>query len=279
MIAFRPNSIRALCLLLCGLFCFACAGSDEIIRRDEETARKMYLEGMEHLADADYEAAIGDFTEVSQFPRLMKYAALAKIRLGDTLFYQGRYLEAVEVYDEFRVLYPRNPNIAYARYMAARSLYERIPADVALFSPAERLDMTRVLQARDKLMSFLTESPGSPFVHDASKMLREVRLRLYRYHRYIADFYVKRDVKRAIAGRLWELAIGYPEWGTSYDDLSTLSALTEEIDEPDWNARVQKVLHTRFPPEAYSVSKIRDADMRRLEETGAAPQSSEQGNL
>jgi len=272
------NSRMIVALLLCSV-CFACAGTDENLRRDAATARRLYLEGMEHLAGADYEAAITDFTEVSQYPRFMKYAALAKVRLGDTLFYQGRYLEAVEVYEEFRVLYPRNPNISYAKYMAARSLYERIPANVTLFSPAERLDMTRVLQARDKLMDFLSEFPQSPFALEVSEMLRTVRLRLYRYHRYIADFYVKRDVKRAIAGRLWELAIGYPEWGAGYEDLRVLSSLIKEIDEPSWNDRVQKILRVRFPPEAFSVSRIRGVDMRRLEEIGEIPQPSQQGNL
>ena len=266
-------------VLVFGLLSSGCAGTDDVLRRDAETARLLYLEGMEHLTDSDFEAAITDFTEVSQYPRFMKYAALAKVRLGDTLFYQGRYLEAVEVYEEFRVLYPRNPNIPYSDYMAARSLYERIPADVALFSPAERLDMTRVLQARDRLQGFIADFPDSPYTLEAAEMLRSVRLRLFRYHRYIADFYVKRDVKRAVAGRLWELAVGYPEWGTSYEDLRELSSLTQQIDEPVWNERVQKILHTRFPPEAFSESSVWDADMRRLEELGESPHIFKQGNL
>ena len=58
-------TLRMLSLLVLSV---GCAGTDDVLRRDAETARLLYLEGMEHLTDSDFEAAITDFTEVSQYP-------------------------------------------------------------------------------------------------------------------------------------------------------------------------------------------------------------------
>ncbi len=127
----------------------------------QDTARQLYAEGMEELVDKSYEAALIKFRKLAQFPLYMTYTKLAKIRLADTLFQDDRFLEAAEVYQEFASLYPQDPNVSYSRYMAARSLVSRMPANVTLFSPAVRLDMSRVLQARDALKAFLKSNPES----------------------------------------------------------------------------------------------------------------------
>ncbi len=238
---------RAMLLLGLGLAAVACGSAKTRGLQDEATARELYLEGLDYLSRGDYESAVRPFTEVSQFPRFMSYAALGKLRLADTLFAQDRHLEAMEVYEEFTALYPNDPNIPYARFMAARAVYARMPADVAFFSPGERLDVSRVLQARDRLAGFLRSSPESPFAADAAILLREVRERLYRHHVFVSEFYRRREADRAESGRLMEAAFGYPEWGATRESFVRLSTLLQRIEDEDRLDRVRSTMAARFP--------------------------------
>ena len=70
-----------------------------------------------------------DTSSVAASPRTSKYAALAKLRLGDALFYQDRYAEATEVFRGFTNQYKSDPNLPYARFKVAQCYYERIPGE------------------------------------------------------------------------------------------------------------------------------------------------------
>ena len=239
--------VRVCALLGLGLAVAACGSAKTGRLQDEATARELYLDGLDYLARGDYESAVRPFTEVSQFPRFMSYAALGKLRLADTLFAQDRHLEAMEVYEEFTALYPNDVNVPYARFMAARAASARMPADVSFFSPGERLDVSRVLQARDRLASFLRNSPESPYAADAALLLREVRERLYRHHVFVSEFYRRRDADRAESGRLMEAAFGYPEWGATRERFVRLSSLLESIEDKDRLDHVRSTMAARFP--------------------------------
>jgi outer membrane protein assembly factor BamD len=244
---------RILALLGLGLAMAACGSAKTGRLQDEATARDLYLEGLDYLTHGDYESAVRPFTEVAQFPRFMSYAALGKLRLADTLFAQDRQLEAMEVYEEFTALYPNDANVPYARFMASRAVYARMPADVSFFSPGERLDISRVLQARDRLADFLRSSPESPYAADAAILLGEVRGRLYRHHVFVSAFYRRREADRAESGRLMEAAFGYPEWGASKENLVRLVSLLERIEGAGGLERVKNTLAARFPPAAPAV--------------------------
>lgn len=213
----------------------------------QDTARKLYAEGMDELVGKSYEEALVRFRKLAQFPLYMTYTKLAKLRLGDTLFQDERFLEATEVYQEFSSLYPQDPNVSYARYMAARALVSRIPADVTLFSPAVRLDMSRVLQARDALKAFLKSNPESPYTLEAALLLRDVRRRLYAHHNYVAGFYQARSAQKGTLGRLAEMYRGYPEWAATRSNLNQILDLAEKTASTAQVPDVQDAFKKRFP--------------------------------
>jgi outer membrane assembly lipoprotein YfiO len=214
----------------------------------QETARKIYVEGMHDLVDGSYEAALVRFRKLAQnFPLYMTYTKLAKLCLADTLFQDERHLEAVEVYQEFASLYPQDPNVSYARYMAARALAARIPSDVTFFSPAIRLDMSRVLQARDALKAFLKSNPESTYSLEAALLLRDIRARLYAHHRYVASFYNERSIPKGTLNRLAEMYRGYPEWAASRGNLNRVLELAEETELGAQVSDIQDAFKKRFP--------------------------------
>jgi outer membrane protein assembly factor BamD len=214
---------------------------------DQASLRILYAKGMEELTSGNFEDAVISFKRLAQYPLYMTFARMGKLRLADTLFHQERYLEAVEVYNEFVSLYQQDANVPYARFMAASALVERMPWDNAIFSPAERLDTARTLQAREYLESCLKAAPESPYAFDAMLMLRKVRRRLFRHHRFVADFYGRRGAKRGELGRRMEMALGYPEWGADLANLSTARKLAKATESTTQANHIERVLSIRFP--------------------------------
>ena len=213
----------------------------------QDTARQLYVEGMESLVEKSYEEALIKFRKLARFPLYMTYTKLAKLRLADTLFQDERFLEAVEVYQEFASLYPQDPNVSYARFMAARALVSRMPADVAVFSPATQLDMSRVLQARDALKAFLKSNPESPYTLEAALLLRDVRARLYAHHSYVAGFYSARSSQKGVLGRLAEMYRAYPEWAATRSRLTEILNLAEKTESTAKVLDIQEAYKKRFP--------------------------------
>lgn len=241
----RVGAVAA--FVACAAVSLGCASAPKATVPDSETARQRYAEGMERLLSGDYETSTRIFTEVAQFPRFMTYASLGRLRLGDSLYFQDRYIEALDVYEEFVALYPRSPNVPYAQYMSALAVAARMPADVPFFSPGERLDQSRVLQARDRLAAFVRANPESPFAADAAARLAAVRERLFRHHRFVAEFYARRDNDRAEVGRRAEMAWGYPEWGADQENLARVEHLARRLEEIDLLRQAQTARTVRFP--------------------------------
>jgi len=214
---------------------------------DQESLRTLYASGMEELVSGGYEEAVIAFKKLAQYPLYMTFARMGKLRLADALYHQERYLEAVEVYNEFVALYPQDANVPYARFMAAKSLVKRMPWDNPVFSPAERLDTAKTLQAREYLESFIKAAPESPFAFDAMLLLRSVRHRIFRHHRYVAEFYQRRGSDRGELGRRLEMAFGYPEWGADRDNLNEARRLAERTESTTQANQIEKILSIRFP--------------------------------
>src|SRR6185295_2677769 len=87
----------------------ACGGSPR--DTDDKTeysvsARQNYETGMQKLDDEDWAEAAKYFTFVkARFP-YSKYAVLAELRIADTLFGAGAYLEAIDGYKLFIKFHP-----------------------------------------------------------------------------------------------------------------------------------------------------------------------------
>lgn len=164
------------------------------------------------LVDGDYLEASQQFQVVAASPRTSKYAALAKLRLGDALFFQERFAEATEIYRGFTNQYKADPNLPYARFQVAHCYFRRLPSEWAISPPAYELDQTLTQQAEAELKGFIAQFPTSRFATPARSMLRETRQMLFDHEMYAVDFYADREKWQAVAWRLGEAMETYPEF-------------------------------------------------------------------
>ncbi|MBR57490.1 MAG: hypothetical protein CMH54_05450 [Myxococcales bacterium] len=212
-----------------------------------KTARVQYFKGIKYLVAGNYDDAALTFQRLVRLPLYMTYAQLGKLRLADTRYNQGRYLEAFEIYGEYISLFPQDVNVAYARYMAARCLVARMPDDITYIAPAERLDPSRALQARDYLQASIRQAPESPYVVETTKLLRKVRHRLYRHHYYVARFYARRMQDGGELGRRMEMAFGFPEWGATRTNFSRMLVLARRTKSKKRLEQIRQAVAVRFP--------------------------------
>ncbi|MCA9517071.1 MAG: outer membrane protein assembly factor BamD [Myxococcales bacterium] len=184
----------------------------------QDSARRLYFQAMQELEDGNFIAATTLFQEVASSPRYVRYAALARLRIGDAYFLQDRFPEAAEVYRGFISQYKSDPNLPYARFRVAQSYFERMPSDWFASPPAYELDQSLTEQAEAELTGFVTTFPTSRFAPEARKMLAETRKMLFDHELYAANFYASEESWRAVAWRLDRAIETYPELGLE-DDL------------------------------------------------------------
>ena len=170
----------------------------------QESARLAYFEGMKDLVSGNYTAAVAQFNVVARSPKYVHYAALARLRIGDALFLQERYKEAIQTYRAFMGQYESDPNLPYARYRIASCYVEQMPDEWFLSVPSEEIDQQTTREAVRELTEFLNLFPTSRFAGDGRRMLVEARQMLFEHELFVAEYYEDRDLWRAVAWRLDE---------------------------------------------------------------------------
>ncbi len=216
-------------------------------REVDDPARRAYYEGMRELVDADYVKATTLFQAVAASPRHVKYAALAKLRLGDALFHQGRYAEATEIFRGFVSQHNADPNLPYARFKVAECYYERLPGEWFASPPAHEFDQTITTQAEAELKGFVTTFPTSIYAPRARKMLDETRRLLLAHELYAAGFYEDEEKWQAVAWRLRDALDTYPELATTEGLVWRLANAWDKVGDRGQSARALGLYLAKFP--------------------------------
>ena len=213
---------------MCALGCDAATGSSTRKVNPGESARAVYYEGMEELVDGNFLQAMELFNAVARSPRYVRHAALARLRLGDALFYQERFEEAIEIYRSFIAQYGSDANLPYARFRIAEAYFERIPSEWFLTPPAYEKDQSLTRQSVRELQGFLQTFPTSRFAGLARGMLGEARAMLLEHELYVAEYYEDDERWRAVAWRLQAAIDRYPEAAITPDNVWRMAEAYDE---------------------------------------------------
>lgn len=163
---------------------------------------KQYSDGLQALLDDNYLEANTKFDELSNKTLDQTLQELAQLRLGDTLFYQGRYREAAEVYREYLTQHDDSPDAPHAAYMRGLAFLRRCPEESWIKPPAESREMSDVELAYTSLLFLVQRYPDSYHALRAKYQVASVIQRRCRNHLYVAEYYVDRDVPAGTIQRL-----------------------------------------------------------------------------
>ena len=259
MIAFS-SKLLAFALLVALL---PACGAAPVAKTARAEAEQDYLDGMEHLAGGGLIEAEQDFAKVLKLPSYLSVTELARLRLGDSQFYQHKYDESIETYLAFAQRHDQSENVPYALYMVARAYFELAPSDLWFMPPVEELDLTAVQQARIHLERFLRQYPRSRYATDAMALREKCIDTQWAHSLYVINFYWKRDNWLGAVFRIHQAMQQFPTRAQTEQSFLRLATAYEQL---KWRSRAVEMwqyLQKRFPDTA--TARRAPAEIARLE--------------
>jgi outer membrane protein assembly factor BamD len=227
-----------LVLALASLAPLACGTTDSSSDHGvtyQVTAEQNYKKGLAELKDENYLEAQKYFNFVKQKFPFSRYAILSELRLADTQFERGHYLEAIDQYKMFGRSHPTHEMVedGYVGFKICESYYKQMPEDFFLIPPAYEKDQSPTHDALREIDAFVERWPHSKYV-DKAKQYRQLAARnLAQSELYVAKFYFKHQKWRAAAWRLETMLKDYPGTGLDPEGLLLCGQAYERLKEPD----------------------------------------------
>jgi outer membrane protein assembly factor BamD len=144
----------------------------------------------------------------NKFP-YSKYALAAELRIADTYYEKGSYLESQKLYALYSEFHPQDPRRDYAIFQSGMSYYRLLPSAI------DR-DQSYGKNAIAEFRSLMDLFPGSLYFKEALDKYTETKVRLAEKEIYIGNFYKKRDSYEAAVVRYKTVIEEYPDLG--FDD-------------------------------------------------------------
>ena len=165
----------------------------------------MAQQAQERMDADDYKEASRMWQQLKdQFP-YSKYATLAELKLGDALYLQGKYTEALGAYEDFERLHPDNEAVPYALYQQGMCFYQRMQG-------IDR-DQTPTIQTIQTFARLVEMYPASQYAGMAQARISEAQHNLAGHEFYVGEFYFRRKDYNAAINRFMGLLQYYPDSG------------------------------------------------------------------
>lgn len=244
-----PFGKSALYVALVAVYILGTSCSSTVIDNDSPPEAQ-YAEG-ERLEKKDrYMEAVERFRILKSRYPYSKYAALATLKIGDVHYKDEAYLEAAAAYKIFRELYPKHEMAPYALYRIGESFYMQMP------STTDR-DLDPAQSAIDAYTKLILEYPNSGQKAEAEKRIHELRGKLAEKESYVGDFYFKRELYQAAAGRYAFLLEQYPDFTYNEKALYRLAYSFERMGEYAKAEQSLDRLEREFPKDAHDRKDLR----------------------
>jgi outer membrane protein assembly factor BamD len=242
-LARAPVLFAALCALL---GCVGCAGQTKVLSYGDN-ARKAYAEALDDFFDDECLQAEPAFRNVRRLYPYTRFAALAELRVADCMYKDGKYAEAIQAFEAFIRYRPSHVEVAYARFMVARSYYEQIPSDWFMTPPTYEREQRSTHDALRLLRRFIVDFPNDPLAARAQRMAHRAIGLLAAHEMYVARFYLRGDHPLAAIGRLRTLITTYPTSGYEPEALLLLGETYLDLRDPEQAKRAFQEIAQRYP--------------------------------
>jgi outer membrane protein assembly factor BamD len=259
-------------LVACGL-CISCASTKPTAKSRSSKVRAVYIDGMRDLLGGRYSESLHSFNVVSRSPGYVKYAALARLRIGDALLLQQKYDAAVEIYRSFLKQYEGNSNVPYARFRIGQAFYAQIAGEWFLSPPGFEREQVPVRRAKRALKKFVRLYPSHPLVSQARKLLNDCDRRLYDHEMYVVDFYESRKKPRAIVQRLEVVFQTYPARAATEENVLLLARSYARIRAFYKAAYMYQAYLKRYPKGSYRAQAVKSLKLLQTEHKKSSSKS------
>lgn len=194
---------RIIALILIPLFLFYdCAWFKA---KEEKTAQELVSDGMDQFNNGDYKDAIESFEKLRDWYPFSKFVILAELKIADAYYHIKDYDSAVEAYEAFENLHPRNEAIPYVIFQTGRCYFEQIDT-------IDR-DQTPAKNALDIFKRLTKQFPEDPYAHRAEDLIKKCFKSIAGHEFYVGKFYYKGKHYKAALARFKSVLSNYPDVG------------------------------------------------------------------
>jgi outer membrane protein assembly factor BamD len=157
---------------------------DESAKYVERPVEQIYADAWKSIRGHAWEDAAKQFDEVERQHPFSIWARRAMLMSAFCYYQANKYSEAISTADQFIQLHPGSPEVAYAFYLKAMSLYEQI-VDVGR-------DQTNTEQALTALQDVVQRFPNTEYARDASLKIDLTQDHLAGKEMEVGRYYLRR---------------------------------------------------------------------------------------
>jgi len=211
----------------------SCSSIEKI--KGDSKAHTAFLQGEAYYERERYDDALNKFNIVKNKYPYSEFALISELRIADSYFKKGEYLEANRLYLRFSELNPTIKERPYAFFMAALSIYKMVPSSIDK-------DISLAKRAIDLFDRFLILFPNSEYYDEAKTKQKELRIKQARRIIYIAEFYKKKNEYKSSLNRYLSLYEAYMNLGFDEDIIYNIYYNYKKLNDID-NANIYKTMY------------------------------------
>lgn len=155
----------------------------------DDTAQELFENAKTEMQDKNYVPAIESLSKLNDRYPFSPYALSARLMLGDAYFLNKQYLEAVDVYEDFLSMHPRNENVDYVLFQIG----------VSKFNTHHSIDLpqTQLASAIESFQRIINSFPQSQYKQQSVEYIGKCRKLLAEHEMYVAEYYFKSQLYKA----------------------------------------------------------------------------------
>lgn len=189
----------------------------------EDAPQTLARQAQERMDADDYKGAATLWQQLKDQYPYSKFATLGELKLGDALFFQAKYIEALGAYEDFERLHPENEAVPYAIYQQGMCYYMQMHG-------IDR-DQTPTIQTIQTLARLVETYPRSQYAAQAQARIAEAQNNLAGHEFYVGEFYFNRKDYEAAMNRFMGLLQYYPDSGYHQRALNYIAAYKQMVAE------------------------------------------------
>ena len=184
------NNIFRTFLLLLYLTLLSCGAEQKTVNKIKEINQEQemitsYKEGLEGITKRDYFVASKKFLEAELLYPQSRWAAKSALMASYSFYLQDFYSEALNNLERYVITYPKDENMAYARFLIAICYYETVVD--------EKRDTDAIIKAKEEFEFILKNYPTTDFAIDSKYKLDLLLDILAAKEMYIGRHYIKKS--------------------------------------------------------------------------------------
>ena len=201
-----------------------CAEKQQVTT-DPTGPEKLLDWGLNRMKRNDFKSAIISFQAIKDRYPYSKTVITAELKMAESNILLKDYEDALDVYDDFEKLHPKDSNIPFVIYQKGMCNLEQVRT-------IDR-DPTYTLKARREFERLVKRFPENEWANKARANLRKCITYIAEYELYVGHFYYKMGEYVSALDRYTFVIKNYPDVGQYHEALEYISKCKEKLAKTD----------------------------------------------